>query len=128
MNLHFLTLHQVIDIHQQLIKTFGGISGIRDINLLESAVMRPQTGYYENLQECAAAFMESLANNHAFLDGNKRIAFFATDVFLRINGYKINCEAEETYQYFMRLFETNNFTYHELLSWLNFKIESLSKK
>lgn len=125
MSLYFLTTQQAIDIHKQLIVTFGGAEGIRDINLVESAIMRPQIGYYETLNEYAASLMESLANNHAFIDGNKRIAFFATDVFLRLNGYWINCEPDETYSHFIRLFQTNNFNYNELLSWLNLKVEKL---
>jgi len=84
--------------------------------------MRPQIGYYNNLNEQAAALMESLANNHPFVDGNKRIAFFATDTFLRINGFWIKCEADETYSHFMALFENNQFKFNALLAWLDSKI------
>lgn len=87
--------------------------------------MRPQTGYYETLLEQAAALMESLANNHAFLDGNKPIAFFATELFLTINGYQIYCDNEETYKHFMKLFETSTFHFHELFEWLNTKVRPI---
>jgi len=125
MTFKYLTLEQVIAIHRELINEFGGAHGIRDINLLEAAIMRPQTGYYETLHEQAAALMESLANNHVFIDGNKRVAFFATDTFLRINGYWINCDNEETYSYFMKLFETGTFHFRELLDWLHIKTQPI---
>ena len=72
-----------------LIDRFGGVHGVRDRGLLESALFRPQTGYYTHIEEMAAAMFESLLINHAFVDGNKRVAFFATDVFLRLNGWKL---------------------------------------
>ena len=70
------TIEEVIAMHAELISTFGGIAGLRDRGALDSALMRPQHGYYYSLIQEAAALMESLANNHPFLDGNKRIAFF----------------------------------------------------
>jgi Fic/DOC family len=72
--------------HRLLIEEFGGLGGIRDMGLLESAVLRAQNGYYSGLIEEASALMESLANNHAFIDGNKRISFVMTDAMLRANG------------------------------------------
>ena len=104
--------------HAELIKTFGGMDGIRDQPALESALLRPQIGYYDGLIQEAAALMESLANNHPFLDGNKRVAFFATDTFLRINGHYIDCDDEEAYAFFMELFDTNSFRFTELEQWL----------
>ena len=77
---------EAIAIHDALIGEFGGTPGIRDEGALASAIMRPQLGYYDSLVEEAAALMESLANNHPFVDGNKRAAFFVTDAFLRLNG------------------------------------------
>jgi death-on-curing protein len=125
MNTRFLTVDAALSIHQELIEQFGGINGIRDINLLEAALMRPQIGYYETLTQQAAALMESLANNHPFIDGNKRVAFFATDVFLRINGYWIDCDNEKTHQHFMLLFDTGNFRFQPLLEWLEENIKPL---
>jgi len=80
------TVAEAIEIHRQLIDEFGGMHGLRDRGLLEAAIYRPQNGYYDDLVHEAAALMESLANNHAFLDGNKRISFAVTDTFLRMNG------------------------------------------
>ena len=81
-SVQFLSLDEVLAIHERLFEKFGGSSGIRDRGMLESALYRPQTCYYENLEEMAAAIFESLLINHPFIDGNKRVAFFATDIFL----------------------------------------------
>jgi death-on-curing protein len=125
MNQDFPTLEEVIVIHQRLIEEFGGLNGLRDNNSLEAALMRPQLGYYRDLIEEAAALMESLALNHPFIDGNKRVAFFVTDTFLRMNGAYINCDNEETYAYFMKLFENDHFRFAELLQWLRKNVQSL---
>jgi death-on-curing protein len=69
--------------------------------------------------------MESLANNHPFMDGNKRVAFFVTDTFLRMNGYFIVCENEEAYAFLIGLFETNRFRFAELHPWLEAKVRSI---
>lgn len=82
----FLSLDEVLAIHERLIGNFGGDHGVRDRGLLESALFRPQTGYYTHIEEMAAAMFDSLLTNDAFADANKRVAFFATDVFLRLNG------------------------------------------
>ncbi len=114
----FLTTEEVLAIHADLIAQFGGSSNLRDPGALESALLRPQLGYYDGLLEDAAALMESLAMNHPFVDGNKRVAFFVTDAFLRMNGSYIDCDGEEAYKHFMGLFETNTFRFAELRSWL----------
>lgn len=116
--MNYLSLSEVLAMHAALIDTFGGIHGVRDLGALEAALYRPQHGYYNHLIQQAAALMESLAMNHPFLDGNKRIAFFATDVFLRLNGYVIQCDGERTYQHFMTLFENGEFNFAQLEVWL----------
>ena len=118
MNHRFPAVSEVITIHDDQIAQFGGSMGIRDVGALESALLRPQIGYYDSLIEEAAALMESLAMNHPFVDGNKRAAFFATDAFLRMNGYFIDCDSEEAHAFFMQLFETNSFRFAELAIWL----------
>ncbi len=116
---------EAIAIHDALIREFGGARGIRDEGALASAIMRPQLGYYDSLIEEAAALMESLANNHPFVDGNKRVAFFVTDSFLRLNGYFIDCDSDEAYAFFMRLFEMNSFRFAQLSVWLEGRVKSL---
>lgn len=122
----FPTVQEVIAMHEALIAAFGGTTGIRDEGALAAALMRPQLGYYDTLFEEAAALMESLANNHPFLDGNKRVAFFVTDAFLRMNGRFIDCDNEEAYAFFMRLFETGAFRFTALHRWLEEKVQPLT--
>ena len=126
MSHNFPTILEVVTIHSVLIEEFGGTPGIRDQGALASALMRPQLGYYDGLIEEAAALMESLANNHPFVDGNKRVAFFVTDAFLRLNGQYIDCDSLEAFEFFMRSFETNSFRYAALLPWLEDRVQPLS--
>ncbi|MFM8412961.1 MAG: type II toxin-antitoxin system death-on-curing family toxin [Alphaproteobacteria bacterium] len=91
----FLTLQELLDLHARLTERFGGAGGVRDPGLLESALARPRSGYYASLSEQAAALMQSLAGNHAFVDGNKRVAFAATAVFLRMNGQGLVVGADD---------------------------------
>lgn len=82
----YLTALEILALHQALLERYGGAPGIRDMGAVEAAVFRPQCGYYGDIVEEAAALLESLLINHPFVDGNKRTAFAACDVFLRING------------------------------------------
>ena len=75
------------------------LQGLEDAGLVQAALLRPQTGYYNDIIEEAAALWESLTMNHGFVDGNKRVAFFATDVFLRLNGFKIDVEPEPAHAF-----------------------------
>jgi len=93
---------------------------------LAAALMRPQLGYYDSLIEEAAALVESLANNHPFVDGNKRTAFAVTDIFLHLNGYYIECDSREAYDLFMRLFESGAFRYAQLCPWLEENVSQLA--
>jgi death on curing protein len=104
--------------HQQLIQRYGGASGVRDLGALESALHRPQTGYYDTLVEEAAALLESLVQNHPFVDGNKRVAFAVVDVFLRINGYTISADSKSIYDHIVGLLESQSFNMEHLVPWL----------
>ena len=125
MSRSFPTIEEIVAMHADLIAQFGGSPGLRDMGALESAAMRPQMGYYSDLFEEAAALMESLAMNHPFVDGNKRVAFFVTDAFLRLNGHFIDCDGREAHGDFMRLFETNAFRFAELREWLEAHVSPL---
>jgi len=114
----YLSLDEVLEIHSVLIQRFGGSAGVRDLGLLESALYRPQTGYYKNLTEMASAMFESLIKNHPFVDGNKRVAFFATDVFLRLNGYKFQVEGGVAHQFLLNLFDSDSCDLEHLLPWV----------
>jgi death on curing protein len=113
----FLSVDEVLAIHERLIECFGGPPGVRDKGLLESALFRPQTGYYKDLIELAAALFESLILNHPFNDGNKRVAFFATDVFLRLNGWRIAVDADEAHAFIIGHLEKQTCNYDNLLPW-----------
>ena len=114
----FLSLDEVLEIHAVLIDRYGGAEGVRDRGLLESALYRPKTGYYADLIEMAAALFESLMNNHPFVDGNKRVAFFSTDVFLRLNGYKMVVEPKAAHAFLMELFASNSCDLEHLAPWI----------
>ena len=102
----YLTSVDVLALHHALIERYGGAKGIRDMGAVEAAVFRPQCGYYADIAEEAAALLESLLINHPFVDGNKRAAFAACDVFLRINGYSLNAEADWLHQRMMAWIDT----------------------
>jgi death-on-curing protein len=112
------TVAETIETQRLLIDEFGGLHGVRDMGLLESAVLRPQNGYYSSLIEQAAALMESLANNHAFLDGNKRISFVMTDVVLRANGYFLDVEPVAAHKFMTEALEKNVFRFPLIRDWL----------
>jgi death-on-curing protein len=114
----YLLLAEVLAIHDDQIERYGGSAGIRDPGLLEAALFRPQTGYYADLIEEAAALWESLAQNHPFIDGNKRVAFAATYTFLEINGAWLTADAGTTYAFIAGLYQANNFDFFNLKAWL----------
>jgi death-on-curing protein len=109
---------EVLAIHAHLLETFGGPRGVRDLGLLESALFRPRTGYYRDVAEMAAALFESLLMNHPFIDGNKRVAFFATDVFLRLNGWKLRVEPQEAHAFLISLLEEGRCDFEQILPWI----------
>jgi len=113
-----LTAEEVQAIHQGLLGRFGGAAGVRDAGLLESALFRPRTGYYEDIAAMATALLESLIMNRPFLDGNKRVAYFATDVFLRLNGWKLAVVPEQAHTFLIGLLESGCCDYAHLLEWL----------
>lgn len=114
----YLSVVEVLAIHDDQIHRYGGAVGVRDLGLLEAALYRPQTGYYADLIEEAAALWESLAQNHPFLDGNKRTAFAVTYTFLAINGFRISSESEAAYAFIIGLHETGTFEFGRLAAWL----------
>jgi death-on-curing protein len=109
----------------RLIELFGGLQGVRDKGAVEAAVFRPQIGYYNSIEEEAAALIESLGTNHGFLDGNKRIAFTAADVFLRRNGFYIEVEAAEGYEFITGSMERGEFRFGQILEWIRGHVKPL---
>ncbi|MBT8593834.1 type II toxin-antitoxin system death-on-curing family toxin [Polynucleobacter paneuropaeus] len=114
----YLALEDILLMHGVLINKFGGSLGIRDQGALEAALLRPQSGYYPDLIAEAAALFESLAVNHPFVDGNKRIAFAAMDTFLRINGKKLQTNSKETHKQIIKMFDTQTLKFEHVDTWL----------
>lgn len=114
----YLTLTEVLAIHDDQIERYWGSRGIRDLGQLEAALFRAQTGYYEDLIEEAAALWESLSQNHPFVDGNKRTAFAVMYTFLAINGARLDADARKISDFLVRLYETNQFRHDKLVPWL----------
>lgn len=114
----YLTMPDVLGIHTLLMQRYGGALGVRDPGALEAALFRPQTGYYKDIVAEAAAMMESLVINHPFIDGNKRIAFAATDAFLRINGWQLKRSAMQIHSEMMQMFDSGTFDLSHLEPWL----------
>jgi death-on-curing protein len=108
----------VLTMHTVLMQRYGGAPGVRDPGALEAALFRPQTGYYDDIVAEAAALLESLAINHPFVDGNKRIAFAAADVFLRINGWRLQRAPLQIHAEMIEMFETGTFDIEHLDPWL----------
>ena len=124
----YVTVAELLAIHADQVERYGGAPGIRDQGLLEAALYRPQTGYYAGLIEEAAALWESLAQNHPFIDGNKRTAFAATYTFLTINGGRLTADAEETYAFVIALYDANQFSFDKLVPWLRRQVTLSSTK
>lgn len=123
--IQFLSLDEAIAIHARLIEKFGGTPGLRDMGLLESALFRPQTGYYTDLAQMSAALFESLISNHAFVDGNKRAAYFMSDIFLRLNGWKLSVSSNAGYTFIVGSLEDGLCDYDHLLPWIQEHLENI---
>ena len=118
----FLTVDRVLYIHDRMIKRFGGSHGIRDIGLVESAVGRPKATFggeflYTSIFDKAAALLQSLLKNHAFVDGNKRTALTSAGVFLKINGYKLINAHKEEIEFGVKV-DNSNLTLEQISKWL----------
>lgn len=98
----FISLEEVLELHDDQISSFGGTPGVRDEGLLESALAQPQATFsgellHPTIAEQAAAYLYHIAMNHPFIDGNKRSAFAVTDTFLRLNGFYLNLTDDRVY-------------------------------
>jgi death-on-curing protein len=98
----FLTLDEVLGIHADQIRVYGGVSGLRDLELLRSAIAMPETTFdgeylHSSVFEMAAAYLFHLARNHPFVDGNKRTALMCALVFLGLNGEWLRADPDDLY-------------------------------
>ncbi len=122
----YITLDEALRIHEMLIEAFGGAAGVRDLGLVESALLRPQTGYYADLVEEAAALWESLAMNHGFVDGNKRVAYACTELFLQLNGMDIDCPNDDIERFILSNLEAGTFRKDVIDAWLRAHVSPFS--
>ena len=124
----FLTLQETLELHEQLIQRFGGPAGVRDLGLLESALIRPQTGYYDTLSMQAAALLQSLCQNHCFVDGNKRVAFAGTAIFLRMNGYRLKVKPDDGESFLIHQVIQNKIAIEDIATWLENGMERVGSE
>lgn len=118
----YLTTDEMLYLHQALLDQFGGLAGVRDLGLVESAVARPQAGFgdfeaYPDLLIKAAVLGFSLLKNHAFLDGNKRTAIGAMELFLEKNGVRIVAKINERFRLAHDI-EDNSLSEDKIAQWL----------
>ncbi len=110
----------VVAVHQMLLAEHGGLSGIRDETLLDSALTRPQQrfayGDSFSIFELAASYSYGLAKNHPFVDGNKRVALTVAAIFLELNGYSLDAPEAETVVIFKQL-AAGNLSENDLAHW-----------
>lgn len=117
-----LTAKQIVQLHSQLISTSGGIDGVRDIGMVESAVANVFESYfgvdqYPTIEEKSARLCYSLIKNHGFLDGNKRIGIFAMLVLLEINGIVLECTDKELVSLGLGV-ASSKFTHDDILEFI----------
>ncbi len=121
------TLEEALYLHERLIERYGGGPGVRDLGLVESALARPRSGYYETLSQQAAAVLQSFATNHAFIDGNKRVAWALMAVFLRLNGFRLEVSADAAEEFLIQRVIVGHADVGEMAAWLEQHMRSLAK-
>lgn len=122
MKIKYLTLDDVIAIHDNMVSLYGGSHGIRDLGLVESAISRPQATFggkdlYPNIFLKAAALFHSLIFNHAFVDGNKRTSITSTARFLNMNGFELDVSDKEFVSFPLKV-ENEHLSFEKIASWL----------
>ena len=123
----YLTPVEVLVMHRVLIDRYGGSDGLRDAGALEAALFRPQSGYYEDVIAEAAALFESLAMNHPFVDGNKRVAFACVDVFLRANGFRMTSTPMKVHRWMSGHLDAGTFHLDRIEPWLHKQVRRAEK-
>lgn len=124
----FVSMEEVVIIHEKMIEIGGGSSGIRDIELLHSAIERPKASFsdkylYNSRLTMGSALLQSLVKNHPFIDGNKRTAFFTTLRFFEKNGLSFSLKEREIVSFIVSV-ATKNLSVEEIAHWLNVRKKS----
>lgn len=126
----YLSITQVLVIHDQMIKRFGGLSGIRDLGFLESAVGRPHATFdgddlYNTIFNKAAALLQSLLKNHPFVDGNKRTALTSAGIFLKLNGYQLGNDHDNEVDFALKV-DNDDLPIEQITEWLEKHSKAIS--
>ncbi|MBP9798221.1 type II toxin-antitoxin system death-on-curing family toxin [Candidatus Woesebacteria bacterium] len=125
-DLEFLLIEEVVIIHEKMIEVGGGSSGIRDIELLHSAIERAKATFggkylYNSIFDMAAALLQSLVKNHPFIDGNKRTAFFSMLRFLQKNSLELNVDNDEIVDFMVKV-DTENLSIAAISKWVEVRL------
>lgn len=124
MKVEYLEVEDVIELHDQALKDFGGIQG-REPGKLEAKLALPMSGFgeferYPSIKEKAAVYLYELAGGHCFSDGNKRTSFLSTFTFLDLNGLDLVAEDEEVYQFVLSIAnDETRPSFKEVVHWIN---------
>ena len=126
--MRYVTLGEVVALHRSILEVSGGASGIRDLGALESALAQPRATFdgidlHESVQAKAAGLGFSLALNHPFIDGNKRVAHAAMEVFLLLNGFEIVAPVDEQERLMLDL-AAGKMSREQLADWLERHVQS----
>ena len=129
--MRYLTVDEVVELHELVVARSGGGSGVREIGGIESAVAQPQMTFggadlYPSIAEKAAAVAFSLVMNHPFVDGNKRIGHAAMETFWMLNGYHVEAGVDDQEQLFLNV-AAGLVKQSELVEWLKRRIEPLTE-
>lgn len=127
----FLTLDEVLAIQHKEVEKFGGSHGVRDLNLLDSALQRPQSSFmgedlYPTIFDKAAALMHSILLNHPFIDANKRTSMVSAAYFLHLNGYDIKTTQKELVELALKV-ESKKMSLDQISKWLKNISAKISK-
>lgn len=122
----YITLDDALWIHDEQLRFYGGAKGVRDEGLILSALLRPQTGYYSDVIEEAAALWESLTMNHGFIDGNKRVALACAITFMQANDVNPTGTEDEWIEFIYSHLEAGTFRKDVLEAWLHQHTETMS--
>ena len=123
----YLTVAEVVAIHHHQIEEYGGEHGLLNQGALEAAVFRPETGYYTDLSEEAAALLESLVNNHALVDGNESVGFAAAHTFLLMNGFDLDVSSKRAFEFMIRAIAEGRFRFALLHEWISEHLVPLAR-
>ncbi len=127
----YITLDEVLAIHDDMVERYGGSFGIRDLGLIQSAIARPQATFggqdlYPTMIDKAAALFHSLIFNHAFADGNKRTSLTSTARFLHLNGYELKADQEELIDFPLKV-ENKHLGIEEIAKWLKLHTKKVKR-